>query len=232
MAGRRRPASAVSTPGLQLETLYLLDSDGRIGGTRELEPSPGPMFSLIRGRASCTWAVRADVAKDVAAELEGLARDEPPVSDFRKAPVHAERYMALVTGRVDSGPSFVFPETIDRPSGTVFIEDVALLDHHFSGWRASEVPACAPIVGVVEDGHAVSVCFSARRSDEAAEAGVETAVEFRGRGLGPRVTAAWALAVRASGLMPLYSTSWSNEASLAVARTLGLVAYASTWSVT
>ena len=189
------------------------------------------MFSLIRGTASCTWAVRADVARDLAEALDGLAREEAPVSDFRVAPVHVERYTSLVEGTVDSGPSFVFPEAIAEAPGTVCVDDVALLDHHFSGWRASEVPECAPIVGIVEDGQAVSVCFCARRSDVAAEAGVETAAEFRGRGLGPRVTAAWAVAVRASGRIPLYSTSWSNEASMAVARKLGLVAFASTWSV-
>ena len=145
--------------------------------------------------------------------------------------MHVERYVSLVKGRIDSGPSFVFPEAIAGPPGTVCVDDVALLDHNFSGWQASEIPQCAPIVGVVENGQAVSVCFCARRSDVAAEAGVETAVELRGRGMGPRVTAAWAVAVRASGRIPLYSTSWSNEASMAVARKLGLVAFASTWSV-
>jgi hypothetical protein len=77
----------------------------------------------------------------------------------------------------------------------------------------------------------VSVCFCARQSAAAAEAGLETAERFRGRGLGPRVTAAWALAIRASGRLPLYSTSWSNEASLAVARKLRLEACASDWSL-
>ncbi|MYA61126.1 MAG: GNAT family N-acetyltransferase [Dehalococcoidia bacterium] len=77
----------------------------------------------------------------------------------------------------------------------------------------------------------MSVCFCARRSDSVAEAGLETAEAYRGQGLGTRVTAAWANAVRTSGRVPLYSTSWSNGASLAVARKLGLVAYASSWSV-
>jgi hypothetical protein len=45
------------------------------------------------------------------------------------------------------------------------------------------------------------------------------------------VTAAWAAAIRASGRIPLYSTSWSNTGSLAVARKLGLSVYASDWSV-
>ena len=80
-------------------------------------------------------------------------------------------------------------------------------------------------------GTRVSVCFCARRSDAAAEAGLETAAKFRGRGLGPQVAATWALAVRASGRIPLYSASWANAASLSVARKLGLVAYASGWSL-
>jgi len=37
--------------------------------------------------------------------------------------------------------------------------------------------------------------------------------------------------MRASGRSPLYSTSWTNTASLAVADKLGLVAYASDWSI-
>ena len=87
------------------------------------------------------------------------------------------------------------------------------------------------MVAVVEDGYAVSVCFCARRSDTAAEAGLETVAAFRGRGLGSQVAAAWAWAVLASGRVPLYSTSWENGASLAVARKLGLAAYASGWSL-
>ena len=177
------------------------------------------------------WAVRTDASQDLAGELDGLAREEPPVSDFRGAPLHAERYMSLVKGRVDSGPAFTFPEAIARPQGTVFIEDVGLLDHHFTGWKESEIPERTPIVALVEEGHAVSVCCCSRRSDVAAEAGLETAEAYRGRGRGPRVTAAWALAIRDSGRIPLYSTSWTNDASLSVARKVGLVAYASAWSI-
>jgi hypothetical protein len=54
------------------------------------------------------------------------------------------------------------------------------------------------------------------------EAGVETAAASR-RGHAPAVVAAWAAAVRALGAEPLYSTSWQNSASRAVARKLGLV---------
>ena len=221
----------MSTPELQLETLFLLDGDGRIVGVREPGPDPAPLFSLVRGRTSCAWAVRADVPPDVADEVDGLAREEPPVSDFRRPPAHAQRYRALLEGPVYRGPSFTFPDEVPQPRGTVFVEDVRLLERNFTGWSADEIPESTPIVALMEEGHAVSVCFCARRSDAAAEAGLETAAGYRGRGLGPQVAAAWALAVRESGRTPLYSTSWCNEASLAVARKLRLKAYASAWAI-
>ena len=147
-ADRYAARSVVSTPELQLRTLFVLDGAGRIVGTREAVPGVGPLFSLIRDRESCAWAVRADVARDVADELDGLAGNEPQVVDLRQVPVYAERYKSLLEGRVDSGPSFVFPETITRPAGVVVIEDIDVLSRHFSGWAASEIPGCAPIVGV------------------------------------------------------------------------------------
>ena len=221
----------MSTPDLHLHTLFLLDSAGRILGTREPNPEPGPRFVLIRGRTSCAWAVRADVPQGITEELEGLARAEPPVADFRGVPVHAEQYRTLAGGEVYAGPAFTFPKTVEQPDATAHVNALPLLARHFSGWTVTEIPERSPIVAVVVDGHAVSVCFCARRSERAAEAGLETAEAFRGRGFGPQVTAAWALAVRASGRVPLYSTSWENGASLAVARKLGLVAYACGWSL-
>jgi predicted GNAT family acetyltransferase len=86
-------------------------------------------------------------------------------------------------------------------------------------------------MAIVVDGNPVSVCFSARSSPVACEAGVETAAQFRGRGYAGVVTAAWARAIRASGRTPFYSTSWTNGASLANARKLGLIATGSSWSV-
>ena len=83
----------------------------------------------------------------------------------------------------------------------------------------------------MDGGYPVSICFCARKSGNAAEAGVDTTAASRGRALAPRVVAAWALAIRASGRIPLYSTFWHTTASLAVARKLGLVQYASDWSI-
>jgi hypothetical protein len=233
----------MSTADLHLKTLFVLDSDGRIASTLEPGATRGPLFSLVRSENDCVWAVRADVPPDIADELDALARQEPPALDFRTAPVHADRYMSILRNRIwsrrqsasirqEAGPAFTFPDSLAQPDDVVIVEDERQLDHNFQGWVAGEIAAGrGPVMAIVKDGYPVSICFCARSSDVAAEAGLETAEAFRGRGFGPRVTAAWALAIRASGRIPLYSTSWANEPSLKVACKLGLEAYASGWSV-
>ena len=221
-----------ATPQLQLETLLVLDQRGRIISTREPRPSPGPAFMLIRGETELAWAVRADVAGDAADEIIDLARQEPACLDWEQPPVHAGRYQAALHGHVHWGPAFEFPESVDMSPGVEIIQDEEKLRRHFSGWVAGEIEAgAAPVMAVSIDGHPVSVCCCARRSAVAAEAGLETASAFRGRGYALRVTSAWAMAVRESGRMPLYSTAWDNHSSLAVARKLGLRTYATNWSI-
>src|SRR5690606_39022022 len=88
-----------------------------------------------------------------------------------------------------------------------------------------------PCFVAVEDGIAVSICASVRLTDHAAEAGLETHERYRGRGHAANVVAAWARAIRDTDRIPLYSTSWANHASRAVARKLGLIAYGSDLSL-
>lgn len=223
----------MATPDLGLRTAYIFDADGRITSTREPTPGRIPALSLIRGPASCAWALRTDVPEEIAAEVTVLARQEPPIADLRTPPLHADRFLELLRGRADpGGPCFEFPDAIGSPLDVVQIDDERPLARHFKGWAPGEIAAGrAPCCAVIEKGDAVSVCFCARSAEAAAEAGVETAAPFRGRGLAPRVTAAWALAIRATGRVPLYSTAWTNDASLAVARKLALIPYASTWGV-
>lgn len=215
----------------------MLNDSGRIVSTREPNPRPGPRFVLVRSSNSCVWGVRADVPDEVASKIDGLAREEPPVADLRDAPLHAERYRSIVENatapvRVEAGPAFDFPDSLVQSEGIVVIEDERLLDHNFRGWVSGEIKAgSGPVMAIVKNGHPVSICFSARSSEVAAEAGVETTESFRGKGFAPLVTAAWAIAIRKSGKRPLYSTSWTNHASLAVAGKLNLVAYASSWSL-
>jgi RimJ/RimL family protein N-acetyltransferase len=60
---------------------------------------------------------------------------------------------------------------------------------------------------------------------------VETLPDFRGQGYAKDVAAEWANRVRAVGGIPLYSTSWENKASQAVARKLGLECYGADFQI-
>jgi hypothetical protein len=221
------------SPTVELTTGFVLDERGRIVSTREPQASHGPLFTIIRSPTESAWAVHQDVPEELAEQLAALARQEPPQCDLRAAPLYATEYLSLSNGRPGfAGPAFTFPDTLPPPGDVELVDDERWLQHHFKGWQLGEIAAGrAPVWAVIEDGLPVSICFCARRSDTAAAAGLDTAEAYRGRGFGPRVTAAWATAIRASGRVPLYSAAWTNQPSLAVTRKLGLAAHASFWSV-
>jgi hypothetical protein len=223
----------VSTPEIELTTTFVLDEHRRIVSTREPGATHGPLFTLIRSASECAWAVRDDLPGEIAGAISTLARQEPPVRELQTAPVHADQYLALSGGKLGfCGPAFTFPPVLPATPGVVQVDAEGDLQRNFSDWNLGEIAAGrGPVLAVLEAGFPVSVCFCARRSEQAAAAGLETAPAFRGRGFGARVTAAWAKAIRASALVPLYSATWTNAASLAVARKLGLTAYATFWSI-
>ena len=109
-------------------------------------------------------------------------------------------------------------------------ENAELLTESFP-YTKSILDERSPVVAVVRNGQAVSACYSARKTQDATEAGVATLEGYRGRGFAVASVAAWARAVFDSGRTPLYSTSWDNHASSAVAAKLGLETYAATWAI-
>jgi RimJ/RimL family protein N-acetyltransferase len=187
---------------------------------------------MVRGDSDCAWAVRADIPEALALELNRWAAQEPLSAAWERPLLHSERYTALLGGRIRSGPAFTFPQHLEDLGETFGVNSEEELSQCFSGWVAGEIAAGrGPVLAVRDGGHAVSICFCARRSAQAAEAGIETAADFRGRGYAPRVAIAWARRIRAENLVPIYSADWSNQASLAVARKLGLLPFATDFSV-
>lgn len=221
------------TAALMLETSFVFADEHRIVTTREPCATRAPSLVLVRDATSRVWAVGTHVLPEVAETLDALASEEGPSADPTLPPLHEARYRELLGDQVSFGPSFVFPEALAEPAQAIeVIDDEHALMHHFRGWVPGEIAdGRAPVMAIVVDGKPVSVCFCARISPVAAEAGVETAAPFRGRGYAGSVTAAWARAIRTSGRTPGYSTSWTKHASLAVARKLGLIAHASSWSI-
>lgn len=75
-------------------------------------------------------------------------------------------------------------------------------------------------IGVV-DGRIAAICHTPRAADGAAEAGVWTHPDHRGRGYAAAVTAAWAAVAAETRPLLYYSHLFDNAASRAVAAKLG-----------
>lgn len=61
---------------------------------------------------------------------------------------------------------------------------------------------------------------------------MDTVSSHRGKGYALKAVAAWAIAVRAEGRIPFYSTSWDNQSSQRVAEKLGLIPFAVEFTLT
>lgn len=230
---------------LQAEALYTHDAAGRIVRVREHDGAPAPRFFLGRTAGGVVCRCRHDVDDALCRALAAAAADAPvdfatEVASGGRA-VDPARYLALLAPAapgtaVEGGPAFYFPTDVPDPptldgdgaagGGVVLVTDANadVLRPLLPAW-VPDVHRSPPLVALVVGGRAVAVCGSVRITARVHEAGVDTAAPLRGRGYAPRVVAAWARAVRALGAEPLYSTSWQNAASRAVARKLGLVVY-------
>ena len=154
-----------------------------------------------------------------------------PISDLQPppailAPLREALAQHAPIASETSGPAYRFPATIPRPKGVVRLtaanRDLARATFP---WLCDEFNDWQPCSVQVVDGAAVSVCMTSRLAAPAAEAGVDTLPAFRGRGYAAAVTAAWGAAIRESGRIPIYSTSWDNVASQGVARRVGLIMF-------
>jgi len=229
---------------LQVEALYTHDPRGRLRYVNEPGGARAPRFFLGRTREGHIWRCRDDVAEGTVRELERLAADEPVCDDLRAQPRNLHGFLAALregsgstsgTSGTSSawrhaGPAYRFSDELPPAAATV--TRIARTDLHLlrrMDWdpnrTAREFERYEPLMAVIRDGVAVSLCHSARLIDQAAEAGVETLEAYRGRGYASAVAAGWAHGVRATDRIPLYSTAWDNLASQAVARRLGLVQY-------
>ena len=226
----------------QADALYTHDAAGRIVRVREHDGAPAPRFFLGRTAGGVVCRCRHDVDAARCRALTAAAADASVdlatevASDGRA--VDPARYLALLAPgapvtAVEGGPAFYFPSDVPGPPPrdgdegavvSVTAVNVDVLRPLLPAW-VPDVHRSPPLVALVVGGRVVAVCGSVRITARAHEAGVDTAAPLRGRGHAPRIVAAWAGAVRALGAEPLYSTSWQNAASRAVARKLGLVLY-------
>jgi hypothetical protein len=229
--------SPVALAEMEATTLFVLDAEGRLVATNDIGSPPAPWAFVNRSTAGSVAFVRAGAPTGlepaVRAFAAGLSPFDPNAGGGNAADLLAEVAAAFVSvQRTSCGPAFVSPETGIPAIGAMplYPAHAALLHPDLAPWGA-ELSERGPCFAVMREGRAIAICASARSTPEAAEAGVETATAFRGQGAAVLAVSAWAAAIRESGRVAFYSTSWANEASRAVARKLDLEPFAENISV-
>ena len=224
---------------IQVEALFTQDENGCLRHINEPwgDMEPAPRFFFGYTNEGSIWKFRYDLPDNVVAQLKEVAAEPPPMNS-QKIPKNHRQFEDILQShapieRIWVGPAYRFPEHIVPPTGAIRLspENVELLKGDFTK-MTSELSSSQPCLAIVEDSQVVSICRSVRASACTHEAGVETLAGYRRRGYAMSVIAAWALAVRALNLIPLYSTSWDNVASQGVAQRLGLVQYGVDYHVT
>lgn len=147
-------------------------------------------------------------------------------------------------GPVEGGPSWLFPArlAVDVPSplpvlvSTAEGRSVARRLDRPDNWDPGEwAELIAGHLGewamAVHGREPVSICHTPAANGIAAEAGIWTRPDFRGRGIATACVAAWSERERHTKDVLFYSTTAANHASQSVARALGLVPLGWIWRV-
>ncbi len=233
------PYTDLELAQMQAEALFVHDADGRMLRVNEPEPEPlvpAPYFFFSRTANGNLWRTRYDLPSHLANALARLAASESVSGNLDEPLVYANDYLALLkeyagTVTTVTGPAYALPE-LAPPENAILItpENVMLLETHFL-WLVTTLPLYLAVSAVIVDGVGVAACFCSRITPRVAEAGVYTAEAYRGHGYATDTVRGWATAVRATGRLPLYETTSTNFASQGIARRLGAVQYAVTYSM-
>jgi hypothetical protein len=223
---------------MHIDALYTHDAAGDLVCVNEAagRGAPAPRFYLGATPDGCVRRFRHDVTPALRAELAAASEDKK-LADLA-TPIEPARYEDIISryapaNKTWGGPAFTFATPLPVTLATTLVDDstALLLEALLPAW-IPDVATCQPMVVLVIDGKAVSICASVRITEEAHEAGVDTALAYRGRGYAAHVAARWANAVREIGRVPLYSTSWTNRASRSVARKLSLIHFGNDLHIT
>ncbi|WP_410982900.1 GNAT family N-acetyltransferase [Bacillus cereus] len=209
---------------IQTEVLFSHNQSGKITSINDPDSTIAPRFFLGHTKDGTIRRYRFDLPSVLIHEIDELFTNHPNHIDLAKIMSMLSKEQSI--HKIWIGPAFAFLNDLDNPINVIQVteENKELLQQNFPNllhqlkWRQ-------PCFAILKNERIVSVCCSARSTSLVAEASVETLVAFQGKGYGYHVVTAWAKAVQEENRIPLYSTSWDNFASQAVAKKLKLIQY-------
>jgi hypothetical protein len=224
----------------RVDTLFVCDARGRLLGYREPwaahdDLGPAPRCFLFVSPSGVTARMRADQPDALADTVARATLAQGAPLTVLERVTDALATCAPIT-KISRGPAYRLDElsaALAQTATRITAANAVLLAGEFD-WLRQRPSAYldTPAAGVIVDGRFVSICFCSRQTATAAEAGLDTAPAYRGRGYGAASAACWARGVASSGQTALYSTEWDNRASLAIARKLGAHQYGEDISIT
>lgn len=223
------PLTDLELMGAQVNVLFKHNKNGRMTLINEYSAKRAPQCFLGITKEGNVVRYHERLADRVINELEQVV-EQAPWHDAPNKVNTAEIIRVLSKDRpldhIYLGPAYVFPDVSDYSTQAIRVThtNIDLLSRYFSDF-VDDVDYGQPVFAIVQNRSAVSLCCSARTSSMAAEASLHTARAFRGRSYGVDAATAWAAEVQRQGLIALYSTSWNNLASQAVARKLNMRQY-------
>ncbi len=194
-----------------------IDSDGRlIQLTSDAEEIPFALFALLNDDNAVHF-INATLSKEIQLALDHASVNLmfPDIQPLES--ILNERGVQWKTGHYKT---FQFPKRYQQfQSG-----EVKIFSNNDPKVKFFDPNTIAESVYGIEKGEKiVSACSSSRQDNASAEAWVFTSLEFRQRGLGQVVVAAWAAGMMNAGIVPFYSYEISNLASARLASKLGLI---------
>jgi predicted GNAT family acetyltransferase len=215
---------------IQADVLYVHDHVGRITTINESVIQPAPRFFWGQTKMGRVLRFRSDVPAYLVHEIQQLMELDEANVKLANVIHTLEKHKEISS--IWMGPAYAFNEIVTNPTDAIIVteDNKDCLRAGFPN-LLSELELREPCFMVVENNVAVSVCCSARSTEKASEAGVETLKDYRGKGYAIRVTSSWSQAVRQSQRIPLYSTSWDNYPSQSIANRLDLFLYGTDLSI-
>ncbi|HEY3236892.1 MAG TPA: GNAT family protein, partial [Polyangiaceae bacterium] len=220
--------------------------------TLDLSPQRGSVAGLYGFVIACTGSeeelwIGSEVPAGLAGALAAAQGDALPRTDPADPPSTLEVCELLLSAggcslRRDAGPSYLIESDSRFTSGArVERSDLSSTDSlrasNPGNWEPIEwdelLDGClGPWAMATAGDRIISICHTPRpMTDTAAECGVWTDPDFRGRGHAAAVTSEWAAILRPSGRYLFYSTSAENLSSRRVAGRLSLHLLGWIWRV-